>query len=168
MTWRAALAVCAACLAVAAAAVGALAAAGGRGATARLTPLAWDGKPSVYVPHGLPRDRVLIGRVRNSSSRTLQLSAARLVIRDARGKRLAGSAAFTATYAHGLFGAFQQPSRLPPAELVRLGRVVTLAPGAGAPFYAAWRLGPHVQEPLRVDYALGALPLPVAAAPTAP
>lgn len=162
MTSRAASA---ACLGIAAALV---AAGCGRAESARVAPLAWQGKPSVYVPHGLPRDRVLIGRVRNSSSRTLHLSAARLVVRDARGARLAGSAAFTATYAHGLFGAFQQPSATPPAELVRLGRVVTLAPGASAPFYAAWRLAPHVHQPVRLDYAVGALPLPAAGTPTAP
>jgi hypothetical protein len=131
-------------------------------------PLAWDGKPQVYVPRTLPLDRVLIGRVRNSSSRTLHLSAARLVVRDARGKPLAGSAAFTTTYAHGLFGAFQQPSVIPPKELVRLGRVVTLAPGASAPFYAAWRLAPHVHQPVRLDYTAGALPLPAAGTPAAP
>jgi hypothetical protein len=140
----------------------------GGGAAAAVRPLAWDGKPHVYVPRGLPRDRVLIGRVRNSSSRTLRLSASRLVVRDGRGARLAGSAAFTATYAHGLFGAFQQPSVTPPAELVRLGRVVTLSPGASAPFYAAWRLGPHVHQPVRLDYAVGVLPLPAAGTPAAP
>jgi hypothetical protein len=153
------------CVTVAAAAVGAGC---GSGHADQVRPLAWDGRPSVYVPRGLPRDRVLIGRVRNSSSRTLHLSAARLLVRDARGAPVAGSAAFTATYAHGLFGAFQQPSVTPPAELVRLGRVVTLAPGASAPFYAAWRLAPQVHQPVRLDYAVGALPLPAAGTPTAP
>jgi hypothetical protein len=161
VTVRAAGAVC---LTVAAA----IGAGCGGGHDALLRPLAWDGKPNVYVPRGLPHDRVLIGRVRNSSSRTLRLSAARLVVRDAGGTRLAGSAAFTATYAHGLFGAFQQPSVTPPAELVRLGRVVTLAPGASAPFYAAWRLVPRVHQPVRLDYAVGALPLPAAGTPAAP
>jgi hypothetical protein len=155
----------AACVAIAAAGV---AAGCGAGHAAPAWPLAWDGKPHVYVPRGLPQDRVLIGRVRNSSSRTLHLSAAQLVVRDARGARLAGSAAFTATYAHGLFGAFQQPSVIPPAELVRLGRVVTLGPGASAPFYAAWRLARHVHQPVRLDYAVGALPLPTAGTPAAP
>jgi hypothetical protein len=157
----------AACVAIAAA----LVAAGcghGHGQSAGGAPLAWQGNPSVYVPRGLPHDRVLIGRVRNFSSRTLHLSAARLVVRDVRGARLAGSAAFTATYAHGLFGAFQQPSVTPPAELVRLGRVVTLTPGASAPFYAAWRLAPRVHQPVHVDYAVGALPLPGVGTTSAP
>jgi hypothetical protein len=162
VTLRAAAALC---LGLAAAA---FAAGCGGGHPAARVPLDWDGKPQVYVPRTLPRDRVLIGRVRNSSSKTLHLSAASLVVRDARGKPLDGSAAFTATYAHGLFGAFQQPSVIPPAELVRLGRVVTLAPGASAPFYAAWRLPPHVHQPVRLDYAVGALALPAAGTPAAP
>jgi hypothetical protein len=67
------------------------------------------------------------------------------------------NARFTNTYAHGLFGAFQQPSHLPPAELVRLGRVLDLAPGATAPFFAAWRLARGSREPVRVDYGAGTL-----------
>jgi hypothetical protein len=100
--------------------------------------------------------------VQNTSLRTLKLTAARLVLRDAQGRRLRASAGFTTTYAHGLFGAFQQPSSLPTAELLRLGRVVELKPGTSAPFYAAWRLprGVRGDGAVRVDYGMGTLLLP--------
>jgi hypothetical protein len=124
------------------------------------TPLDWDGTPKVFLVPGLRSDRVLIGRVQNMSERTLRLAAARLVIRDAGGRALAGSVGFTTTYAHGLWGAFQQPSAVPTAELLRLGRAVMLSPGASVPFYAAWRVRPGARPPLRLDYIDGTLTLP--------
>ena len=125
--------------------------------------LGWaDAPPQVFRLPALPRDRVAVGRVQNTSLRTLRLTAARLVVRDAHGRRLEASAGFTTSYAHGLFGAFQQPSSLPTAELLRLGRVVELKPGTTAPFYAAWRLPPGAggAREVRVDYGAGTLVLP--------
>jgi hypothetical protein len=125
--------------------------------------LGWaDAPPQVFRLPALPRDRVAVGRVQNTSLRTLRLTAGRLVIRDAQGRRLQASAGFTTTYAHGLFGAFQQPSSLPTAELLRLGRVIELKPGTSAPFYAAWRLprGARGAREVRVDYGSGTLVLP--------
>ena len=43
---------------------------------------------------------------------------------------------FTNNFAHGLFGAFQQPRHLPPAELLRLGKMILLQAGSTAPFFA--------------------------------
>jgi hypothetical protein len=129
--------------------------------------LGWAGAPpQVFRLPTLPRDRVALGRVQNTSLRTLKLTAARLVVRDARGRRLAASAGFTTSYAHGLFGAFQQPSSLPTAELLRLGKAVELKPGTSAPFYAAWRLprGARGDGAVRVDYGTGTLVLPAGSA----
>jgi hypothetical protein len=110
---------------------------------------------------------VVIARVRNIGSKTLHLVASQLVVRDAAGRPLKGSAGFTTTFAHGLFGAFQQPSPVPPNELIRLGKVIYLPPGASVPFYAAWRLGPHSREPVHVDYGTGSLAVPPATGVTA-
>jgi hypothetical protein len=124
--------------------------------------------PRVLIPHRLPHDRVLVARVRNTSSGTLHLVAARIVVRDRSGRRLQASAGFTTTYAHGLFGAFQQPNPVPRAELIRLGRLIDLVPGATAPFYAAWRLLPGSKEPVDIDYGQGRMRAPERAQLTGP
>jgi hypothetical protein len=132
--------------------------------------LGWaDAPPQVFRLPTMPRDRVAVGRVQNTSLRTLRLTAAALVVRDRRGRPLPASAGFTTSYAHGLFGAFQQPSSVPTAELLRLGRVVELKPGTSAPFYAAWRLprGAAGEPEVRVDYGAGTLVLPAARVATA-
>src|SRR5207247_10023545 len=103
-------------------------------------------------------DRVVIARVRNTGKQTLHLVASDLVIRDADGHALRGSSAgFTNTFAHGLFGAYQQPKPVPPAELLRLGKAVYIPAGASVPFYAAWRLEPGTREPVRIDYGRGSI-----------
>jgi hypothetical protein len=131
------------------------------------TGLRWDGTPKVFRAAHLPNDRVVIARVRNVGDRTLHLVAADLVVRDAEGHALKGSAAFTTTFAHGLFGALQQPNPVPPAELIRLGKVIYLPAGASAPFYAAWTLTSATKEPVSVDYGSGSLELPQATATAA-
>jgi hypothetical protein len=125
--------------------------------------LSWVGKPNVFKARNLPNDRVVIARVRNTGSKTLHLIGSKLVVRDANGRALDTTAAFTTTFAHGLYGALQQPAGgPPPAELIRLGKAVYLPAGGSAPFYAAWRLQPGSKEPVRVDYGTGSLAVPTA------
>ena len=130
--------------------------------------LAWIGTPQVFIPRDLPSDRIVLGRIRNPSKVTLTIRATTLRVRDAGGQTLHASAGFTASYAHGLFGAFQQPGQLPIRELVRLGRIAILEPGATSPLFAAWRLPPGARQPVTIDYGSGTLAVPVAAKPTAP
>ena len=131
------------------------------------TGLRWDGKPTVYRNKHLPNDRVVLARVRNVGDRTLHLVAANLVVRDADGHRIQGHAVFSTTFAHGLFGALQQPNPVPQAELIRLGKVIYLPAGASAPFTAAWRLAPGTREPVTIDYGSGSLAVPPATATAA-
>ena len=132
-------------------------------------PLAWAGTPHVLRSHDMPNDRVVVARVRNTGKTTLHLVAADLVVRDASGRRLFGSAAFTTTFAHGLYGALEKPKGgVPLGELIRLGKIVYLPPGASVPFYAAWRLKPGSREPVTVDYGKGSLPVPKPTGTTAP
>jgi hypothetical protein len=138
----------------------ALAGCGGAGGSHASAPLAWDGAPKAFKTRGLPRDGVVLGKVRNATKRTLHLEASALFVRDASGRRLRSSAAFTTTYAHGLFGALQQPGHLPQLELRRLGKIVDLPPGESAPFYAAWHLGAGSRAPVEVDYGSGTLAVP--------
>jgi hypothetical protein len=140
----------------------ALGAAGCGGGGDKHEGLAWEGKPNVFISRNLPNDRVVIARVRNTGSRTLHLIAKDVQVRDAGGRVLKASAGFSTTFAHGLFGALQQPDPVPQAELIRLGKVVYIAAGASVPFYAAWRLTPGTKEPVVIDYGPGALAVPKA------
>jgi hypothetical protein len=127
--------------------------------------LSWLGKPNVFKARNLPDDRVVIARVRNTGSKTLHLVASKLVVRDANGRALETTAAFNTTFAHGLYGALEQPAGGPPVqELARLGKAIYLSAGGSAPFYAAWRLGPGAKEPVRIEYGGGSLTVPKATA----
>jgi hypothetical protein len=122
--------------------------------------LVWSKQPLLFEAIHLPKDRVLIGTVRNRSSQALNLIANRLTVRDADGHRLRAYAVFTSTYAHGLYGAYQQPNPVPPAELRRLGHIITLEPHQTAPLTVAYRLTSGTHAPLRVDYGRGTLSVP--------
>lgn len=152
----------AATLAATATAAGLVAGCGGNGdgKTAVRGTVAWKGAPQVFRPRALPHDRVLLGTIRNTSAGPLRLLAADVVVRDAAGHRLPGSAAFTNSYAHGLFGAFQQPSRLPTKELVRLGRLKYMAADGEAPFFAAWRETAGTRGPIRIQIGRVTLTVP--------
>jgi hypothetical protein len=125
--------------------------------------LAWDGTPQVFSLRDLPSDRVLIGKVVNDSGHTLHLSAAKLSVRDAAGRTIRSSGAYTATFAHGLFGAFQQPSKVPQPEAARLGHDIYLIPKMSSPFYTAWRIPAGSKGPFYVEYG-GRAPLKIPAA----
>ncbi len=131
------------------------------------TGLAWDGEPKVFRSKNLPDDRVVIAQVRNTGDETLHIVAADVEVHSADGGTVEATAAFTTSYAHGLFGMLQQPDPVPPDELRRLGKVVDLPAGASAPFYAAWRLGPSAKEPVRIDWGAGSLEVPEATATSA-
>jgi hypothetical protein len=147
----------------------ALACAGaGCGGSSAHGPLSWSATPQVFRQRDLPTDRTLIGRIHNTSKRPLRILASALRVRDSKGQVLESSAGFVASYAHGLFGAFQQPSAQPLQELLRLGRLVILPPGATSPLFAAWRLPANAHEPVSIDYGSGKLTVPTATRPTAP
>jgi hypothetical protein len=125
--------------------------------------LSWAGQPNVFKARNLPNDRVVIARVKNTGDTTLHLVGAKLVVRDANGRKLDTTAAFNTTFAHGLYGALQQPSGgAPAAELARLGKAIYLPAGGSVPFYAAWRLKPGTKEPVRIYYGAGSLTVPKA------
>jgi hypothetical protein len=123
-------------------------------------PLAWQGAVRGTTPPTLPTDRVLLARVRNTSDEPVRIDSRTIVVRDAGGRVLAGSVRFSHTFAHGLYGVFQQPGELPPDEVRRLGIAVTVPPTGSAPITVAWRLSPGAREPARLEYERGALALP--------
>lgn len=142
----------------------AVASAGCGGGQAHESTLVWAKPPTVYRPADLPRDRVLLGAVRNSGARRLVLRARQVSVRDAGGRKLDADARFTTGYAHSVYGAFQQPDPLPEIELVRLGLLVAVAPGKTVPVNINYRLPPGARLPVTVAFAdHGRLVVPVAA-----
>ena len=133
----------------------------GEGDATRSGSLEWRASPRTFTPPGLPRDRVLLGRVRNRSSDTVRLRAedVRLVAPD--GRRLEADA--------GFLGGYVKPDEsqnrdrdlheISPAERRRLGRSVELEPGASAPLMVAWRRRPGDPRGSSLDYGDGRLPL---------
>lgn len=158
MTQRAAVAAAGACALAALTGCGSGSGSGGGGAAK--DPLTWQTPPRAFRPPDLRSDRVVVARVRNRSSETVRLDASEIVVRDAGGRRLRGFGQYIATFARGLYGAYQKPDPLPPDELRRLGLRITLAPGRTAPLVVTWRLAPGSREPATVDYGPGTLTLP--------
>jgi hypothetical protein len=123
-------------------------------------PLTWHGKPRLFAPKDLPRDRVLTGRVTNRSLRRVDLTVGDLRLRDEDGHRVAGSATFLYAFVHGLWPPTRQPKQLPDAELLRTGRIARILPGKSAPITVSWRTGPGQGRPVRLDYGRGSLEIP--------
>jgi hypothetical protein len=102
-----------------------------------------------------------MGKVRNTSIRDeFRVDASALRVVDADGRPVQAHAQFIASYAHGLYGAYQKPKREETSELLRLGIKLRLAPGREAPLYVAYRMRPGLKLPLHVTYPKGTLSLP--------
>jgi hypothetical protein len=128
---------------------------GGGDKKAPSTGLSWDGQPQVFSLPDLPSDRVLVGQVVNHSSKTLHLNSGALSVRDSAGHKLKSSGAYTATFGHGLYGAFQQPSKIPQPEAARLGHDIFLIPKDKSPFFSAWRIPAGSKGPYTIQYGAG-------------
>lgn len=123
--------------------------------------LVWEKRPEVYRQPTLPRDRVLVGTVRNDSLRRMSLAAEDVRAVDGEGKALRGNATFVRGYLHPLYPPTRPPEGgLPEAELERLGRLVRLEPGKTTRLSVAWRVPPGGDAPARIDYGSGWLPVP--------
>jgi hypothetical protein len=123
--------------------------------------LVWETPPKVYREATLPRDRVLVGSVRNDSLRPMKVVATDVHAVDEDGNALRGNATFIRGYIHALYPPTRPPpGGLPDSELERTGRQVRLQPGKTAPLSVAWRLAPDSKGPVRIDYRAGWLPIP--------
>ncbi len=121
--------------------------------------LAWKGKPQLILVPELPRDRILTGRVRNTSLRAVDLAADRIEIVDARGRPLRSTARFLQGFVHGLYSwsAGVKGSKF---ERTRLGQIATIKPGQDLPLTLSWRLPATGPEPVEVRFGGGSLALP--------
>ena len=124
----------------------------GGGGLSPSSALAWDSAPKVIRPADLQHDRVAYGTIRNNSLRPVKISAADLEVLDANQRPVRHSARFIASFAHGLYGAFQQPDVMPELEQLRLGYLAKLNPGQESPLLVSAHLNKGSELPLRVYY----------------
>jgi hypothetical protein len=123
--------------------------------------LVWIKPPKVYREATLPRDRILVGTIRNDSLRPIKVAASDVRAVDGDGDALRGNATFIRGYIHALYPPTRPPpGGLPESELERTGRELRLQPGKTAPLSVAWRLTVGGEGPVRVDYGPGWLPIP--------
>ena len=123
--------------------------------------LVWAGQPRVYRQATLPRDRVLVGTIRNDSLREVKVAATDVRAVDQDGDALRGNATFVRGYIHALYPPTRPPpGGLPESELERTGRQLRLQPGRTGQLTVAWRLAPGGEAPVRIDYGAGWLPIP--------
>jgi hypothetical protein len=123
--------------------------------------LVWVGKPRVTRLATLPRDRVLNGFVRNDGLRQVTVEAKNVRAVDEDGEALKSNATFIRGYIHPLYPPTRPPAGgLPDSERLRLGQVVKLEPGKRTHLSVAWRLVPGAEQPVRIDYGFGWLPIP--------
>jgi len=120
--------------------------------------LEWVGQPRVIVAPTAEPARILQGKVRNRSMSELRLQADEVTLRDAGGRRVAGSAIFLPGYVRP--GEPQNRGGAPFAdtEAARIGRLVTIAPGDTAPLVISWRVKDG--RPVRVEHPGGTLEVP--------
>ena len=123
--------------------------------------LVWAKRPQVYRQPTLPRDRVLVGAVRNDSLRRVEVDAADVRAVDGDGNALRANATFVRGYIHPLYPPTRPPEGgLPESELERIGRKLRLEPGKTAPLSIAWRVARGADAPVQIDYGSGLLPIP--------
>lgn len=124
-------------------------------------PLQWEARPQVARPGGKPQDRVLTGRVRNTSDQTLRLAGAGARLLDERGAVVDGLATFAAGFSHGLYSPLMTPAGQEPEFLARrLGHVAVLAPGQSAPLTLSWRTGADGRAPVRAELGDATIAVP--------
>ena len=123
--------------------------------------LEWKGRPNLYVPPTLPRDRIVRGEIENRSLRKVTLKASEIKLLDAGGKRISGVATFIPGYAHSIYPSFRKPNgSYPGNEQQRLGMVVNLKSGQTASLTVSWHDPPGPRTPVRIDYGGGTLDVP--------
>lgn len=124
--------------------------------------LGWEGTPQVVAVDGLPRDRILTGRLTNESPRPADLSVDDVTVLGADGEEVRSSVRFLGNFAHGLFSADAIHFRGQPgdSERRRLGEIATLKPGQAIPITLSWRVAEGGAPPARVDFGGSTVELP--------
>jgi hypothetical protein len=132
---------------------------GGNGGPARL---AWDGTP--IVRSSTTGARILIGKVKNESSRELRITVRQLAVVDGRGRRLKSTAVFVSSfvrsnYPHNM-ARRSDPAEYPEPEQRRVGYLAVLDAGETTPLTVSWNERPRQPRAERIVYGATSLAIP--------
>lgn len=105
-------------------------------------------------------DRILAGKVRNTSLEDIDLDVTDVRMLDASGGEVRSALRFREAFAHGIFPWSQKPDDTGDFERRRLGEVVTIRPGQTAPLTLSWRVPEGGEPPARVDFGPVEIDLP--------
>lgn len=120
--------------------------------------LDWVDEPRAYEQDRLPRDRVVIGRIRNTGGDPIDASADDFEVRDAQGRELFANLQFIDAFAERPDDSGQAE---PPEEQLKIGADLELQPGASAPLTVRYRLDRKAVPPASVYFKeVEALDLP--------
>jgi hypothetical protein len=117
---------------------------------------------------GVATDRILAGKITNTSLRELELDVEDVRVFDGQGGEVRSAVRYREAFAHGIFPWSQKPDDVGDFERRRLGEVLTLKPGQEAPITLSWRVPPGGEQPVKVDLGPAELALPSAAGRSAP
>ena len=121
--------------------------------------LEWKTKPQLILVPELPSDRVLTGRIRNTSLRPVDLEADRIAIVDRQGRHLRSTARFLGSFAHGLYP-WSMHVKGGRTERTRTGQIATIKPGQDVALTLSWRVPPGGSQPVEARFGGGSLALP--------
>jgi hypothetical protein len=105
-------------------------------------------------------DRILGGKVRNTSLEDLEIDVTDVRMLDASGREVRSALRFREAFAHGIFPWSQKPDDIGDFERRRLGEIVKIRPGQSAPLTLSWRVPEGGEPPVRVDFGPVELDLP--------
>jgi hypothetical protein len=148
----------AAALVAAAVVLGAVLLSGDGGSAATV---AWSGEKQIFQS-GKPTDRILTGKIENTSLEDVTIDTEDIRILDAEGREVQSTARFLAAFAHGLYPwslRGDNPRDLGSQERTRIGEMVKLRPGQVAPLTLSWRVAAGGEQPVQVDLGSTSLPL---------
>lgn len=123
--------------------------------------LIWDADPKLITQADLPGDRILAGRLRNTSIMPTRLDASAAVLRDDAGRIVDGEVTYAVGYTHGVYGPATGPKEPMPEFLAkREGRIADVDPGKTVPFTVSWhRRGAGSPTSVALGGATVALPV---------
>jgi hypothetical protein len=121
-------------------------------------PLAWTGDAEVFTHPTIPGDRVLTGKIHNSSTHMLRVDIGDVRVLASGGEVVPSNPVFLQTSRKSLWAGGRGPQPVPDTELLRTGRIALLSPGEEVPITIAW----HAKDgtPERLDYKEGSLSIP--------
>jgi hypothetical protein len=126
---------------------------------ARLT---WDGTP--VVRSSTTGARILIGKIKNESSRELRITAPQLAVVDGRGRRVKSTAVFVSSFVRSNYphnrARVSEPAEYPEAEQRRVGYLAVLEAGETTPLTVSWTEKPRRPSAERIVYGPASLPIP--------